>query len=155
MNLFLYLIVLVLVFISMEGITWCTHKFIMHGVLWTLHEDHHQPGNHLFQKNDVFFLIFAVPSFLAILWGTLRGHYLLQATGFGIMAYGAAYFLVHDVIIHRRFKWLDRLSAPYIKSIRFAHKMHHKHLEKEHGEAFGLLFVPRKYRKRSKMKITL
>ncbi|HCY45426.1 MAG TPA: carotene hydroxylase, partial [Flavobacteriales bacterium] len=25
----------------MEGITWCTHKFVMHGFLWYLHEDHH------------------------------------------------------------------------------------------------------------------
>ena len=136
----------------MEAVTWCTHKFIMHGFLWTLHVDHHQPHRRFFEKNDAFFLIFAVPSFLSILWGTLNGYYLLQAAGFGIMAYGAAYFLVHDVIIHRRFKWLPRLDHPYIKAIRLAHKMHHKHLGKNHGEAFGLLFVPRKYRRRSKIR---
>ena len=41
------MIVLVLIslvtFLIMEGITWCTHKFVMHGFLWYLHEDHHQP----------------------------------------------------------------------------------------------------------------
>jgi len=152
MNVLLYLTVLLLVFVGMEAITWCTHKFIMHGFLWTLHVDHHQPHRGFFEKNDAFFLIFAVPSFLCILWGTLNGYYLLQAAGFGIMAYGAAYFLVHDVIIHRRFKWLSRLDHPYIRAIRIAHKMHHKHLDKHDGEAFGLLFVPRKYRRKSKIR---
>ena len=28
---------------------------------------------------------------------------------------------------------------------RRAHKEHHKHLTKEDGECFGMLFVPRKY----------
>jgi beta-carotene 3-hydroxylase len=29
--------------------------------------------------------------------------------------------------------------------VRRAHKMHHKHLGKDHGECFGMLFVPFKY----------
>ena len=38
-------------FLLMEGITWCTHKFVMHGFLWYLHEDHHQPKyKNLFEK---------------------------------------------------------------------------------------------------------
>ena len=38
-------------FLLMEGITWCTHKFVMHGFLWYLHEDHHQPKyKGLFEK---------------------------------------------------------------------------------------------------------
>ncbi|MFN7100963.1 MAG: beta-carotene hydroxylase, partial [Flavobacterium sp.] len=28
-----------------------------------------------------------------------------------------------------------------------AHKMHHKHIGKEHGECFGMLIVPFKYYK--------
>ena len=44
-------------FICMEGITWLTHKYVMHGFLWYLHEDHHQPGyNSIFEKNDLFFV---------------------------------------------------------------------------------------------------
>ena len=69
----------------------------------------------------------------------------MQAIGFGIMVYGAAYFLVHDVIIHQRFKWFTRSNNTYIRSIRWAHKMHHKHLNKEDGESFGMLFVAKKY----------
>jgi len=150
MNPFGYTAVLVFVFVAMEGVTWCTHKFVMHGFLWTLHEDHHRPGKGFFEKNDLFFLIFAVPSFCAILWGTLGRQFALQAAGFGVMAYGMAYFLVHDVVIHRRFNWFSRSDSGYVRAVRLAHKMHHKHLGKEDGEAFGLLFVARKYRKKIK-----
>jgi beta-carotene 3-hydroxylase len=33
----------------------------------------------------------------------------------------------------------------YVRAIRWAHKMHHKHLGKEHGESFGMLIVAKKY----------
>jgi beta-carotene 3-hydroxylase len=65
--------------------------------------------------------------------------------GTGIAAYGLAYFLVHDVFIHRRFKWFRRTENIYLMAIRKAHKVHHKHLTKEEGECFGMLFVPLKY----------
>ena len=45
-------------FLLMECITWCTHKYVMHGFLWYLHKDHHQPHDGFFEKNDAFFLIF-------------------------------------------------------------------------------------------------
>jgi beta-carotene 3-hydroxylase len=63
----------------------------------------------------------------------------------GIMAYGFAYFMVHDIFIHQRFKWFRNANNKYTKGIRRAHKMHHKHLGKEDGECFGMLFVPFKY----------
>jgi len=66
-------------------------------------------------------------------------------TQFGIMAYGFAYFIVHDVIIHQRFKWFSRSNNTYVRAIRWAHKMHHKHLGKHDGESFGMLYVHKKY----------
>ena len=102
-------------FLIMEGITWCTHKFVMHGFLWYLHEDHHQPKyKNLFEKNDLFFIIFALPSSLSIYFGLEQQQYFLAAVGFGIMFYGAAYFLVHDVLIHQRFKWFKPFSYPHL-----------------------------------------
>ena len=145
MSVVLYIVFFLSTFAVMEGITWMTHRFVMHGFLWYLHEDHHRPRRGFFEKNDAFFIIFAIPSFLCILFGTLRGIYWLQAVGFGIMAYGFAYFLVHDVIIHQRFKWFSRSNNTYIRAIRRAHKMHHKHLDKEEGESFGMLYVDKKY----------
>ncbi len=145
MSWLIFIVVFLITFILMEGVTWLTHRYIMHGLLWNLHEDHHQPTGHFFEKNDAFFVIFAIPSFLCILFGTIDHIPWLQAIGFGIMAYGFAYFLVHDVIIHQRFKWFTRSNNTYVRAIRWAHKMHHKHRGKEDGESFGMLFVHRKY----------
>ena len=83
-----------------------------------------------------------------IYFGTYDHIWWLQAIGFGIMAYGFAYFLVHDVIIHQRFKWFTRSNNLYVRAIRWAHKMHHKHLEKNPGESYGFLYVARKYREK-------
>ena len=57
-------------FIAMEFVSWATHKYIMHGFLWSLHKDHHQVDHKKkTQKNDLFFLIFACPSIACIYIG--------------------------------------------------------------------------------------
>jgi beta-carotene 3-hydroxylase len=132
-------------FFIMEGITWLTHKYIMHGFLWYLHEDHHKKGPRFFEKNDAFFLIFSIPSILCIAFGVTSKMYWLAAIGFGIAMYGLAYFIVHDVIIHQRVKLFSRSNNVYVRAIRWAHKMHHKHLDKHEGESFGMLLVAKKY----------
>ena len=141
----LFIIIMLSTFLTMEGITWLTHRYVMHGFLWYLHEDHHKKGPGVFEKNDAFFLIFSIPSILCILIGVTRQIYWLAAIGFGIMMYGLAYFIVHDVIIHQRLKYFSRSDNVYVRSIRWAHKMHHKHLDKEEGESFGMLLVAKKY----------
>lgn len=140
-----YILVVIGTFLLMEAVTWLTHRYVMHGFLWRLHKDHHQPGPGFFEKNDFFFIIFAVPSILLIYSGTFISIWWIQAIGFGIMAYGLGYFLVHDVIIHQRFKWFTRSNNTYVRAIRRAHKMHHRHLEKHEGESFGMLLVHKKY----------
>ncbi len=142
-------------FVVMEGITWCTHKFVMHGFLWYLHEDHHRPKyQHIFEKNDLFFVIFALPSTLSIYFGFEQQQYYLAAIGFGIFLYGVAYFLIHDVLIHQRFPWFKKTKNRYLVGLRKAHKTHHKKLGKKDGECFGMLFVPFKYfRKRKFSKV--
>ncbi len=145
MDIVRYILVVAGTFIMMEAVTWATHKYVMHGFLWYLHRDHHQVEPGFFEKNDLFFVIFAVPSMLLIYFGTFDNTWWMQALGFGIMAYGFAYFIVHDVIIHQRFKWFTRSNSTYIRAIRWAHKMHHKHLERHEGESFGMLYVAKKY----------
>lgn len=141
-----YIVVTLVTFLLMEGITWCTHKYVMHGFLWYLHEDHHQPKySKVFEKNDAFFVIFALPSIVLFYLGIYTSLKVLFFIGLGILFYGIAYFLVHDVLIHQRFKWLRKVKNRYFLALRRAHKIHHKHLEKEHGECFGMLCVPRKY----------
>ena len=133
-------------FLIMEGITWLTHKYVMHGFLWYLHKDHHQPKyNGVFEKNDAFFVIFAIPSILLFYFGLEPILNFKFFIGLGILIYGIAYFLVHDVLIHQRFPWFKRTNNRYLKGLRKAHKIHHKHLGKEDGECFGMLNVPKKY----------
>ena len=80
-----------------------------------------------------------------MMFGMMAGNDWRLYVGLGILIYGFAYFLVHEIIIHQRFKWLRNLDSTYIKAIRRAHKMHHKHLGKEDGESFGMLIVAKKY----------
>jgi beta-carotene 3-hydroxylase len=61
------------------------------------------------------------------------------------MAYGASYFIVHDIFIHQRFKFLKKANNWYAKGVRRAHKIHHKNIDKEKSECFGMLIVPFKY----------
>jgi beta-carotene 3-hydroxylase len=140
-----YVLITLVTFCIMEGITWLTHRFVMHGFLWYLHEDHHKKGTGFFEKNDAFFVIFAIPSWLCIMLGSMNQVYWAVAIGAGIALYGFAYFLVHEIIIHQRFKLFTRSNSRYIKAIRWAHKMHHKHIDKEEGESFGMLLVAKKY----------
>ena len=67
-----FIFALILAFLWMEFTAWFVHKYVMHGFLWSIHEDHHQPTGKLFQRNDLFFLIFAIPSWLCIMLGLMH-----------------------------------------------------------------------------------
>lgn len=141
----LNILVVFITFWVMEFMAWFTHKYVMHGFLWRLHKDHHQKEPGFFEKNDSFFLIFAIPSSLLMFFGSLNEVDLRFWIGLGILLYGFAYFLVHEVLIHKRLKWFRNTNNPYLKAVRRAHQQHHSHLGKEEGENFGMLIVPLKY----------
>jgi len=129
-------------FLVMEWVAWATHKYVMHGPLWGLHRDHHRrEGHRRLYRNDAFFVVFAIPSWLFIMLGSMAGSAISVAAGAGIAAYGLAYFLVHEVFIHKRLKFWVHSKNPYWVAVRRQHMRHHRHLEREDGEEFGLLFV--------------
>lgn len=139
-------LITIAVFIGMEGATWIIHKYVMHGFLWFLHRDHHDHSNDgELEKNDWFFVIFALPTIALMYFGSLQNFNYLFFIGLGIMLYGMAYFFVHDIFIHQRLKVFTHTKNPYFLALRRAHKQHHKHLGKEEGECFGFLYVPFKY----------
>jgi beta-carotene 3-hydroxylase len=145
----LHVFVFFLTFLFMEFMAWFSHKYIMHGFLWVLHADHHKKDHgSWFERNDAFFIFYAVISIgFFLLWK----YNILDigiSIGLGIFTYGVAYFIVHDIFIHQRFKLLRNADNRYAKAVRRAHKMHHKHIGKEDGECFGMLFVPFKYFKK-------
>ena len=144
-----HLLVFLASFLFMEWAAWFMHKYVMHGFLWSLHQDHHTPKKgQWWQKNDSFAIFFATPSFLCILFGTYWVDYHIAVIGYGIMAYGAAYFFVHEVVIHRRLKFLE-LNHWYFRAVIRAHRDHHKKRFKEDGENFGMLLVPISYFQKS------
>ena len=140
------IVILIASYVGMEAVAWLAHKYIMHGLLWQLHRDHHQKEiqSH-FEKNDYFFLIFAMPGIICIAAGTYGAISYFLYVGIGITLYGLSYFFIHDVFIHRRLPFFRNSNNVYLRAIRRAHKMHHKHLGKEDGECFGMLLVPQKY----------
>jgi beta-carotene 3-hydroxylase len=147
-----YLLIVIATFFGMEWVAWATHKYLMHGVMWYFHKDHHQKEPGFFEKNDFFFLIFAIPSWLCIMLGLMNQLYWVVAIGAGIAVYGMAYFIVHELIIHQRFKVFTKLNNKYVQGIRRAHKAHHSRLGKEEGVSFGMLIVDPEFFKDKKRK---
>ena len=140
------ILVFFITFFFMEFMAWFSHKYIMHGFLWVLHADHHKKyHDSWFERNDAFFIFYAIVSILFFLSWKMDYFIFGLAIGLGILAYGLTYFLVHDIFIHQRFKWFRNANNKYARAVRRAHKMHHKHIGKEHGEFFGMLIVPWKY----------
>lgn len=139
-------------FFGMEAIAWITHKYLMHGLLWHLHQDHHQrEDGQIIEKNDSFFIVFATPAILLFLWGIQYGWMDMRIwVALGITLYGFTYFVVHDIFIHQRFKIFRNSSNVYFKAIRRAHKTHHKSLGKEGGSCFGMLLFPYKFLREAK-----
>ena len=145
-NWLINLVIVIATFFTMEGVAWFTHKYLMHGFFWYFHKDHHHKEHEGFmEKNDFFFLIFAIPGIACLFFGTFYNNYISFYIGSGISLYGCCYFFVHDIFIHQRFKIFRNSEHWYFKAIRRAHKMHHKHLGKTDGECFGMLWVPFKY----------
>ena len=142
----LFILVLMLTFIFMEFMAWFSHKYIMHGFLWVLHKDHHKKDhNSWFERNDLFFIFYAVVSFINVYaWGEYS-FWAGLPIGIGIFIYGLSYFMVHDIFIHQRFKIFRNSNSRYARGLRRAHKIHHKNLNKDGGECFGMLWVPMKY----------
>lgn len=146
MSIFINILIVLIGFVFMECTAWFTHKYIMHGFLWSWHKSHHEPRKGTFEKNDLFGIVFAIISATLIITGSWGGQIDWKLyLGIGILLYGVAYFLVHDVFVHQRVAWLKNTNSTYFKAMRFAHKIHHKVSSKHGAEAFGFLFVSKKY----------
>jgi len=146
---FFWILIFLGTFFFMEFMAWFTHKYVMHGFLWSLHKDHHHKDHgSWWERNDFFFIFYALVSIGCFLMWEYGNIWFTLPIGLGILAYGIAYFTVHDIFIHQRFKLFRNADNWYAKGIRRAHKMHHKHLGKEDGENFGMLLVPFKYFKK-------
>ena len=128
---------------AMEVVAYVAHRWVMHGPGWFLHESHHRERNGLFELNDFYALVFAIPSIVLLFGGVqLDWGDWATAVGAGIAAYGAIYFGFHDVIVHRRLshRYVPRWS--YMKRIVQAHRLHHATTSKRGSVSFGFLWAP-------------
>ena len=136
--------------VLMEGVAWFTHKYIMHGFLWTWHRSHHRVHAHVLERNDLFALVFSIPSAGLIFYSLhFDKSFYLTSLGIGILCYGIFYFIFHDVIVHRRIKIRFKARHPYLKRMINAHYLHHQKHTKEGCKAFGFLYAPKKFEPQS------
>ena len=111
-----HVLLFIFTFLFMEFAAWSMHKYVMHGFLWILHKDHHHKDHDSwFERNDAFFLFYAVVSIICFYLGSQTAFWYGWPLGLGILAYGIAYFMVHDIFIHQRFKLFRNASNRYAK----------------------------------------
>jgi len=127
--------------VGMEGVAWLTHRFLMHGPLWCLHRSHHEPRPGRFERNDLFGIFFSLPSIALIYLGTHGTPWALPL-GIGMTLYGAAYFLFHDVLVHKRLRLGLQPRGAYLERIVRAHLRHHRTHTKRGAVSFGFLWAP-------------
>jgi len=131
-------------FAAMELSGWFIHKYVMHGPLWMIHKTHHQHSKSFFEWNDLFSLLFGSIAVLLIFLGVETLDYRFWM-GIGISLYGALYFVLHDVLVHRRLTWFGKPNHPFLKGIYKAHQAHHKTNKKDDAVSFGLFVVPKEF----------
>jgi beta-carotene 3-hydroxylase len=130
--------------LAMEIFAYVMHRWVMHGPGWFLHESHHRARPGMFELNDLYGVIFAVPSIFLIFQG-VQGDWGASAAwvGAGIAGYGAIYFGFHDVIVHKRVANRYIPKSAYMKRIIQAHRLHHV-VETKHGTvSFGFIWAPK------------
>ncbi len=140
--------------IAMEGVAYVAHRWVMHGPGWFLHASHHRARVGRWEANDLYALIFAIPSILLFWWGIGLGNGALYAwAGGGIAAYGAIYFGFHDVIVHKRIHHRYIPASNYMKRIIQAHRLHHVIETREGTVSFGFLWAPKPEALKAELKL--
>ena len=142
MNILIIILLVIAAFLFMEFMAWFTHKYVMHGFMWFFHKDHHIRDGRKFEWNDIFAVIFAVPSILLIYFGAVNPNSYLLSLGIGIFLYGFAYFMFHDVYVHQRIPILKDFSNRYLRATVKAHLEHHN---PRANYNFGFLVAPFRY----------
>jgi len=145
----------VLTVLGMEVFAYVMHRWVMHGPGWFLHASHHRPRTGRWELNDLYAVIFAMPSIVLLLGGVQLGWWPGWAwIGAGIAGYGAIYFGFHDVIVHRRLGRVYLPRSAYMKRIVQAHRLHHAVSTRRGAVSFGFLWAPRPARLKGALRLS-
>lgn len=128
-------------FFGMEAVARLMHKYLMHGILWSVHKDHHIDMGHKFQRNNLFGLFFAAIAIILFTLTVKTGNTAFASIGFGMAIYGLVYLIVHDMIIHNSYLHLkNRKHSRYVQNLIAVHELHHVNDGKNRGRNWGFLF---------------
>ena len=112
--------------VAMEPVSARIHRGIGHGVAWPVHRSHHCGPVGGPEANDIIPAVSALVTIAMFSVGVFNTRFTwLIPIAAGVTLYGAAYFAVHDVYIHRRL----RLLPPYVRWLepfKTAHLEHHR-----------------------------
>jgi beta-carotene 3-hydroxylase len=125
---------------GMEAFANLSHKYIMHGWGWAWHESHHTNHDELLERNDLYAVVFAIPSAGLCILGAYYDHWALWV-GVGMTIYGFLYFFVHDGLVHNRWPWRVMPRGKYMTRLVQAHRMHHAVHGKDGCVSFGFLIA--------------
>ncbi len=140
MYLLFYLFLIILTVVFMEIFAIFAHKYIMHGPGWFLHKSHHVKNNNKTELNDLYFVIFSLPSIYFIIKGILIENYIFLSIGIGILFYGIIYILLHDIFVHKRFGFNINFKNSIFKKIKVSHRKHHNSRTKDNCTNFGFIY---------------
>jgi beta-carotene 3-hydroxylase len=135
--------VAVVVAVAMELWAGLLHGRLWHGVLWNMHGSHHRPRHGHFERNDALSGLHAPLAVAFILYGCVGApsalREVLYGAGLGMTAFGVAYFVVHDGLVHGRLPvgFLKRFT--YFRRVVEAHEAHHA---SAHAAPYGFFFGP-------------
>ena len=144
----LFWLVFLAVAIAMEFWAMLLHGQLWHGRWWPAHRSHHVPHTGWLEVNDLFALLHASIAIALIVGGLERRLGALSAVcvaaGCGMTLFGLAYFVVHDGLIHGRLPVAFLARASWLRRVRNAHQVHHRH----NAAPYGLFLGPWELRRR-------
>ena len=144
MTLYTFLLVLIALATTaaMELFAWWAHKYVMHGWGWDWHQSHHEEREGMFEKNDLYAVVFAGFAITLFVIGGWFWLPVVMAFAAGITGYGFLYFVCHDGLVHQRWPFNYVPHRGYAKRLVQAHRLHHAVEGKDHGVSFGFLYSP-------------
>jgi len=122
MSVLINISIVIAAIIGMEIFAWIIHKYVMHGPGWAWHESHHTETKGLFEKNDLYAVVFSFIAAGFFIIGSM-GVSWLWYVGLGLTIYGILYGVVHDGLVHRRLPFPRKARGIYLKRLVQARKL--------------------------------
>lgn len=145
MTVLIWLPVAVFVAVAMDLWAAFLHGRVWHRWLWRIHASHHRRRAGRFEANDVLSALHAPLAIACILYGCKASPGIAREVVFGVgigaSAFGIAYAIVHDGLVHRRLPGAGALARfRFLHDIAAAHRVHH--VGERGGAPYGLFFGP-------------